>query len=262
MLFACPVLLSGNNLRFSALPWTRFFQRESVQRTWESRFPKPPQRWVRRLADCLSSWSTFLPKTPPSAWWCCCVPRGSFPKRVAGHKQRDTECRARSVCSWVTALLSAQLELEAQRPCQGLVQESSLAVQVLSSECSLFVQQILSLWNAFEVCLMGQVMQSLLISKVQRERPALKSPGNALVSVSSPAFWLLRFSGKAWKALKQLLLLTPYPAGQSLRSGISVDAKGQAGLPDALWALPGLATAQLLARATHDSQHLLKPREG
>lgn len=60
------------------------------------------------------------------------------------------------------ALSSA--ELGAQRPCQGPVQENSLAVQVLSRECSLFVQQILSLSNAFEVCRMGQVMQSLRIS--------------------------------------------------------------------------------------------------
>lgn len=82
------------------------------------------------------------------------------------------------------------------------VRENNLALQVLSSECSLFLQQILSLCNAFEVCRMGQVMQSLLISTVQREWPALKSPGNALVSVSSSAFCLLRASGKAWKVLK------------------------------------------------------------
>lgn len=179
-------------------------------------------------------------------------PQGQLPKK-GGRTQAGWHRAQSKVCLPVGDLRALS---SAQRPCQGLVQENNLAVQVLRSECSLFVQQISSLCNAFEACRMGQVMQSLLIRTVQREWPALKSPGCCFL----PSFLLI---GIQWKGLEGIQEnAAPGSLPCQVRSDISLDAKGQAGLPDALRALPGLATAQLLVHATHNNQHPLKLREG
>lgn len=144
----------------------------------------------------------------------------------------DTRGQSKVCVLWVTILLSAQLSW-------GLRDR-------VRDQCRRTVWLCKS-WAGSAACLYSRFYHWAMLLKsvewdrwcnlselAQREWPALKSPGNALVSVSSPAFWLLRFNGKAWKVLKKLLFLAPFPARQRVRSGIFLDAKGQAGPPDAL----------------------------